>query len=109
MLNPFPQNCESLLITDLSMQLSNVMDEVVRSDLCCADQQSIISPVKESVPNVSGIMAASDAPLDPTLQKEMNFMKTWLLQSAAIEVPFFQVILKSHRKKINKVAYQTRS
>lgn len=24
------------------MQLSNVMDEVVRSDLCCADQQSII-------------------------------------------------------------------
>lgn len=71
------ENCPTdLSNTSFRMQLSNAMNEVVRADLRCADQQPIISPAKESVPNLSSIMAASDVPVDPTLQKEMNFMKT---------------------------------
>jgi len=55
------------------MQLTNVSDEVVRDDLSRQDQQSILTLATKSVPDVSKIMAAPNALVDPTLQKEMIF------------------------------------
>jgi len=48
-----------------SKQLTNVIDDVVRSDLG-ADHEPILSPVRTL--DVSSIIAAPDAPVDPTLQ-----------------------------------------
>jgi len=44
-------------------------------------------------------VAAADATVDPTLQKEMDFMKTWLAKAAENEVPFSLVISSLRRRK----------
>lgn len=80
------------------MQLLNVTDEVARGELEGVEQQSVISPVKQNAPDVSSFMTAPGAPVDPTLQKEMDFMKTWLDHSEAADVPFATYLSKSQEE-----------
>jgi len=89
----------SLSSYSFHMQLINVTDEVVPADLDGVDQQSIISPFKANAPDVTNIMASPGALLDPTLQKEIDFMKTWLARAEAVEVPFAPYLSKSQKKK----------
>jgi len=94
-----------------TLQYINVTDEVVRNDLA-ADHDRVLSPVTEKSVDVSSIVVASDAPVNPTLQKEVDFMNNWLAKAAENETPFMPIISKPHKKKVNnntKAAYQTRS
>jgi hypothetical protein len=46
------------------------------------------------------------------LQKEVDFMNSWLSKAAETDVPFIPVMSKSQKKKVNnttKAAYKTRS
>jgi len=49
--------------------------------------------------------------VDPTLQKEIDFMQTWLAKVVVNDLPFSPVISKLQKKKMNKAkaSYQTRS
>jgi len=58
---------------------------------------------------VSSIVAHDDATVDPVLQKEMDFMQTWLAKAAVNDGPFTEVLSKSQKKKLQKASYQTRS
>jgi len=44
-------------------------------------------------------MAPDGAPVDPLLQKDLDFMQTWLAKAAVNEVPFNEVVSKSQEKK----------
>jgi len=90
-----------------SMPLENVRDEFVHTEI--AHNVPILTPVQ--ILDVSSIAAGPDATIDPTLQKEMNFMKTWLEKAAETKVPFSPVLSNSQEKKLNKLkeSYQTRS
>jgi len=63
--------------------------------------------------DVSSIRADPNAPLDPTLQKDLDFMKIWLDKAVVNEdVPFSPVLSKSQKKKLKqqvKASYQTQS
>ena len=89
-----------------SMPLNNVADNVARWS-----REPILTPVADL--DVSSIRADPNAPLDPTLQKDLDFMKTWLDKAAVNEdVPFSLVLSKSQKKKVKqqvKASYQTRS
>lgn len=83
-----------------SMPLTNVIDVVARSAIVVT-HEPIITPV-ESL-DVNSIRADPDATVDPTLRKEINFMKAWLDKAAVNEdVPFSPVVSKSHKKKLSK-------
>lgn len=77
--------------------------------------EPVITPVQPLY--VSFIRADSEATVDPTLQKDINFMKSWLEKAAVNEdVPFSLVISKSQKKKLakmnkeqTKTCYSTRS
>jgi len=88
------------------MQLINVTDDMVRTDLI-VDHKLVISHVKERALYVSSIMDASDATVDPTLQKEMNFMKNWLVKAVEVEVPFSPYIKVSEEE--NEQGYLSNS
>lgn len=91
-----------------SMPLVNVTDSVARIAVVVYDDP-IITPV---IPlEVSHFTAAQDATVNPTLEKNMDFMNNWLKQVAVNDVPFSPVISKSQKKKLNKIKanYQTRS
>lgn len=89
-----------------SMPLNNVADNVARWS-----HGPILTPVADV--DVSSIRADPNATLDPTLQKDLDFMKTWLDKAAVNEdVPFSPVLSKSQKKKLKqqvKASYQTRS
>jgi len=83
-----------------SMPLTNVIDAVARSAIVVT-HEPIITPVASL--DVNSIRADPDATLDPTLQKEIDFMKTWLDKAAVNEdVPFSPVVSKSQKKKLAK-------
>ena len=44
-------------------------------------------------------MALDGGPVDPVLQKDLDFMQTWLAKAAVNEVPFNEVVSKSQEKK----------
>jgi len=75
------------------------------------NHEQILTPVGHL--DVSSIMADPDVPLDPTLQKDLDFMKTWLEKAAVNEdVSFSPILSKSQKKKLKqqtKASYQTRS
>ncbi|KEH40655.1 DUF4283 domain protein [Medicago truncatula] len=53
--------------------------------------------------DVNSIHVDPDATVDPTLQKEINFMKTWLDKVAVNEgVSFSPIVSKSQKKKLAK-------
>lgn len=81
-----------------SIQLENVSDEIVRNDLQ-ENQEHILSPIKEKSLDISSIVAPDGAPVDPVLQKDLDFMQTWLAKAAVNEVPFKEVVSKSQKKK----------
>jgi len=62
-------------------------DEVVRGDLG-GDQESVLFPVKETTLDVSSIVAPDDTTVDPTLQRDMDFMQSWLAKADVNDVPF---------------------
>ena len=90
----------SLAITNntFSKQLENVSDEIARNDLE-ENQEHILSLVKENTLDVSSIVAPDGTPVDPVLQKDLDFMQTWLAKAAVNEVPFKEVVPKSQKKK----------
>jgi len=94
-----------------SMPLNNVTDDVIRNELeVIHEHESILSPVTDKTLDVSGIVVASDAHVDPTLQKEVDFMNNWMAQAAAIDTPFIPVNTKKKKGTTNsKASYQTRS
>ena len=54
-------------------------------------------------------MAPDSAPVDLMLQKDLDFMQTWLAKAAVNEVPFKEVVSKSQMKmNLQKVSYKTR-
>jgi len=93
-----------------SKQLENVYDEIARNDLK-ENQEHILSRVKEKTLDVSSIMAPDGAPIDSVLQKDLDFMQTWLAKAVVNEVPFKEVVAKSQekKKKVQKASYKTRS
>jgi len=54
-------------------------------------------------------MVAHDDQVDPILQKKMDSIQDRLMHSALAEAPFTPYSSKAQKKKITKVAYQTRS
>ena len=56
-------------------------------------------------------MAPDGAPVDPVLEKDLDFMQIWLAKAAVNEVSFKEVVSKSQKKKKNlqKASYKTRS
>jgi len=58
-----------------SIQLENVSYEITRNDLE-ENQEHILSLVKEKTLDVNSIMAPDGAPVDPVLQKNLDFMQT---------------------------------
>jgi len=93
-----------------SIQLENVSDEIARNDLE-ENQEHILSPIKEKKLDVSSIMASDGTPVDPVLQKDLDFMQTWLAKAIVNEVPFKEVVSKSQREKKNEqnASYKPRS
>ena len=80
-----------------SMPLTNVIDVVARSAIMVT-HEPIITPVEPL-----DIRVDPDATVDPTLQKEINFIKTWLDKVAVNEdVSFSPVVSKSQKKKLAK-------
>jgi len=76
-----------------------------------AEQETILSLVIDTS-NVSKFVVAPDASVDPTLQKEVEFMNAWMAKAAETDVPSILVVSKSQKKKGNKntkAACQTRS
>ena len=90
-----------------SMPLVDVTDTVARTAVVYDDP--VITPVNPL--EVTLITAAPDATVNPTLEKNMDFMNNWLKQAAVNDAPFSPVISKSQKKKLNKTksTYQTRS
>jgi len=75
-----------------------------------AEQETVLSLVTNTSLDVSKFVVASDANVDPTLQKEVDFMNSWMARAAETNIPFIPVVSK--KKKGNKnttTAYQTRS
>jgi len=65
-----------------SMPLNNVADNVAKWS-----REPILTPVADL--DVNSIRTDPNAPLDPTFQKDLDFMKTWLDKAAVNEdVPF---------------------
>jgi len=92
-------------------EIYDVTEDVVRNDIG-AEHEPILSLVIDKTLDISRLVAAPDATVDPTLQKEVTFMNNWLTQAAVNDNPFVPVVLKSQKKKLNKPtqsAYQTRS
>ncbi|KEH26717.1 DUF4283 domain protein [Medicago truncatula] len=73
-------------------------------------QTHVLSPVKQMTLDISSIVAPEGSKIDPVLQKDLDFMHTWLSKAAATEVPFIEVVSKSQKKKnMQKIPYKTRS
>lgn len=76
-----------------SMPLFNVIDNVARSSLVVTNE-----PILTQVEclDVNSIRADPEATVDPTLQKNLDFMQTWLSKAAVNEdVAFTTVLTKS--------------
>jgi hypothetical protein len=91
-------HCPAITNNTFSIQLENESDEIARNDLE-ENQEHILSPVKEKTLDVSSIVAPDGAPVDPVLQKDLDFMQTWLAKALVNEVPFKEVVSKSLKKK----------
>lgn len=92
-----------------SMPLFNVIHNVASSAFVVTNEPILtqVAPL-----DVNSIRADPEATVDPTLQKNLNFMQTWLSKAAVNEeVPFTTVLTKSQKKKMDKskASYQTRS
>lgn len=97
---PTVNNTLDISQNSFSMPLTNVIDVVARSAIV-VNHGPIITPVQSF--DVNPIRADPDEMLDPTLHKDINFMKTWLDKAAVNEeVPFSPVIYKSQKKKLAK-------
>jgi len=81
---------------NVSMQLENVSDDIVNLD---GNTISVLSPVKNKTLDISSIVAPKGSKIDSVLQKDLDFMHTWLSKAAATEVPFTEVVSKSQEKK----------
>jgi len=75
----------------------NVTKEVGRNTLG-ADHDTVLSPVTEKYLDVNSIVVLSDAPVNQSLQKEVDFMNNWLAKAAENEIPFVPGISKAQKK-----------
>jgi hypothetical protein len=96
-----------------SITFQYISDEVVRNDIG-TDYETFLSPVTVKSLDVNSVVISSNVTVDPTLQREVNYMNDWLAKAAESDVPFVPVLSK--KKKGNKTlkgststAYQTRS
>jgi len=83
---------------NFSMPLENVFDEIIENNIE-GNYMPILSPVKNTHLDISSIVAPDNAKIDPVLQKDLNFMQTWLAKAAETESPFIEVVSKSQKKK----------
>jgi hypothetical protein len=110
---PLPQKEITVQVPHNSFTLNymHMPEEVGRIELG-ADHDTVLSPVTEKSLDVSSIVAASNAPVNTKLQKEVDFMNNWLAKAAETETPYIPVISKAQKKKgakNSKSSYQTRS
>jgi len=92
------------------MQLTNVTDEIVRTEHSqMVSPQPILTKIAEFPLIVQKIIDGPNDPIDLILHKEMALAKNLLEQSANAEVPFMPYVLKAQKKKITTVAYKTHS
>lgn len=98
-------NSNTMSQNSFSMPLFNVTYDIVCTDT--VHHEPILTSVRTL--DVRSIVEAPYATIDPTLQKEMNFMQSWLNKAVETDVPFSPVISKSQKKKLNKLkaGYQT--
>jgi len=92
---------ENLITCDepsITLQYINVTNDVVRNDLG-EELQLILSPVTDKSLDVGRIVASPDAHVDPTLQKEVDFMNNWLAKASENDTPFMLVVSKSQKKE----------
>jgi len=87
-----------LQMNNFIMPLENVSDEIIENNLE-GNYMPILSPVKNIHLDISSIVALDNAKIDPVLQKDLNFMQTWLAKAAETETPFIEVFSKSQEKK----------
>ena len=95
----------------LHSSLSNISEEVIRNDIP-TENAAVLAPVRVNPLNVNSVVISSNVTVDPTLQREVNYMNAWMAKATKSEVPFVPVISK--KKKGSKSlkgssAYQTRS
>lgn len=107
-------HAESLVnVQQNSFTLQYITEEVVRNDIG-ADYETVLSPVTVKSLDVNSVVISSNATVDPTLQKEVNFMNDWMAKDAESKVPFVPVVYKKKKgnkttKAASSTAYQTRS
>jgi len=83
---------------NFSMPLENVFDAIMENNIE-GNYMPVLSPVKNTHLDISSIVAPDNAKIDPVLQKDLNFMQTWLAKAAETETPFIEVVSKSQKKK----------
>jgi len=87
-----------------SFILQNVSEEIPRN----------FPPVTVTPLETNNVLISSNVNVDPTLQREVNYMNDWLARAAESEVPFVPVVSKKKKgskslKGSSSTAYQTRS
>ena len=87
-----------------SFILRNVSEEITRN----------LPPVTVKPLKTNSVFISSNVNVDPTLQREVNYMNDWLAKAAESEVPFVPVLSKKKKrskslKGSSSTAYQTRS
>jgi len=98
---PTPMVTSHILVlqkNNFSMPLENVFDEIIENNIE-GNYMPVLSPVKNTHLDISSIVAPDNAKIDPVLQKDLNFMQTWLAKAAETETPFIEVVSKSQKKK----------
>jgi len=80
------------------MPLENVSDELIENNLE-GNYMPVLSRVKNTHLDINSIVAPDNDKIDPVLQKDLNFMQTWLTKAAETETQFIEVVSKSKKKK----------
>jgi len=87
--------------TTFHMLLRNVSDEIDMPPFLNNDVAPVLSLVSD-FPNVRKIMAGPNDPVDPVLQKEMDFVQDKLLQSVSAEVSSTPYLTKVQKTATTK-------
>nr|ABD33226.1 non-LTR retrolelement reverse transcriptase-like protein, related [Medicago truncatula] len=105
-----PLNCSFMNTNNtFGTTLHNLSVDVVRGNID-ETPTHVLSPIKQITLDISNIVAPEGSKIDPVLQKDLDFMHTWLSKVGASEVPFIEIVSKSQKKKnVENVPYKTRS
>jgi len=94
-----------------SFNLRNVSEEIIRKDFR-TEYEAALSPVMVKPLEANSVVISSNVTVDPTFQREVNYMNDWLAKAAESEVPFVPVLSKKKKaskslKGSSSTSYQT--